>query len=185
VPSPRPPRRLRALLVTAGLSASVAAGCSSPVKAEYSPDAARSIVQKTLNPPPAQLDCLKAKFEAEPDIAAIFNVGERADDEERTGYVRAIRACIPIEEFASLVATTAFGTDQPGAATTSGCVREAIVRLPTNQQDLLYLYFSNPGAVNALDVGPTTKAITAACGLDDADVGDGPTGTLPLGSTPP
>ena len=159
----------------------LAGACSSPVKAEYSPDAARATVQKTLNPSPAQLDCLQAKFDAEPDIAAIFNVGEKADDDERAGYIRAIRACIPIDDFATLVASTAFNDDQPDAAATSGCVRDAIVRLPTNQQDLLYLYFSNPGAVNALDVGPTTKAITAACGLDDPDAGS--LGTAPVGTT--
>jgi hypothetical protein len=160
-----------------------AASCAS-VKPEYSPDQATAAVRKTLAPSPTQLDCLKGKFTAQPDIAAVFNVGEPATADQRDGYLRAIRACIPIEDFATLVSTSAFGTGDTSSDQTSRCVRDAVVRASVAEQDRLYLYFSSPAAVDANEIAPTTKAISEACGLATATGGESNGGTTAVAPTP-
>jgi len=156
-------------VVAAATSLFLVIGCGTSVNAEYSPAAATEAVQRNLDPPATQLECLKGRFEREPEIAAVYNVTEKASTDQRDGYVRAIRACIPIEDFAALVAAAFVPADSPAdvaSDTTSRCVHDAIVRASTAEQDRLYLYFSNPAAIDADDIAPTTRAMSAACGLD-------------------
>ncbi len=172
--------------VLAGLAvlvvAAVAAGCSSGPKPEYDANQAADQLAKTLGADQAQTDCMRTKIQADPAIATVFNTGDKPTTEQKSGYVAALRSCLPVEDFATLLGSTL------GDASLGTCVHDTVLGFSPGEQDQLYLWFSNPGAIDPAEVAPTTKKLAEACHLDDLAPGDpnptGPPGTASYAPPP-
>jgi len=139
--------------------------CSSKAEAQYKPAEAATAIQKVVGLSPDQTNCLKGKFEADPSIAVVLNKGV-ATKEVRDAYVVAIRACVPVDVFVELMITALQELFAGGDDAQAACLRTTLQAITPAEQDLFYVYFSNPGAVDVLEVDPITKRIASTCHLD-------------------
>ncbi len=180
----RPPRLpgLVGLVLVAGF----VAACSSGPKPEYDAAQAADQLVKNFGANQAQTDCMTARFQADPAIATVFNTGEKATSDQKSAYVAAIRSCVPIEDFATLLGST---LGDPSLGT---CVHDTVLTFTPAEQDQLYLWFSSPGAIDPTEVAPTSKKLSDICHLgstgttDTNPPGDPATGgTVPGGTVAP
>lgn len=165
-PSPRQVRRGASGAALAVL-ALLATTCSSGPEAQKKPAEAATSVRKVLDLSPEQTTCLQGKFEADPSAAVALNPGLAAK-EARDAYVAAIRPCVPLDAFVDLMTAALQDLFTGGDDAQADCLKTTLRALTPSEQDLFYVYFSNPAAVDMLEVGPITKKITTTCHLDTA-----------------
>lgn len=170
MPTPAsPPKPLVRRVHYAGCGAVAAlvllAGCSSKPDAQYKPAEAASAVRRSVGLSSDQTTCLQGKFEADPSSAAALNSGLAAK-EAREAFVVAMRACVPIDAFVDLMTNALQELFAGGDEARATCLKGALRGLPTSDQDLFYVYFSNAGGVDRLEVESITKKIRDTCRLD-------------------
>lgn len=166
---PTTPSRRRSPRRTAGAALAIVAlagaACSSGPTAQKQPAEAAASVRKVLDLTPEQTTCLQGRFEADPATAVALNNG-LAEREAREAYVGAIRSCVPFDAFVALMTAALQDLFTGGDDAQAACLERTLRELTTTEQDLFYVYFSNPAAVDMLEVGPITKKITDTCRLD-------------------
>ncbi len=146
-------------------AAVVLTSCSSPPAAELDPAAAATTLARNLDLTDDQAGCMRNRFEAEPSAAAVLNTSDTAADDDRDRYLVAIRACLPPDDLGSSLSATVRDQLPDADAAQATCVHDNVVALPEAEQDRLYLYFSNPAALDVADVGPAGADLLRSCDL--------------------
>ena len=149
-----------------------AVACSKP---SVPADDATTDLQRNLQLPDAPLACMRDRF-SDGDVAAVMDPEKQPTAEQRAKFVVAVRACVAVDAFAGILADSLAAPDssEPGDPGQGDCVRRTIEAMTTDEQDQLYVHFSNPAALDADAVRDTSARLIAACGLGGTD----PTGTV-------
>jgi hypothetical protein len=145
-------------------------------------DEAATSLQRNLQLPDDPLRCMRDRF-SDGDVAAVMDPETAPTAEQRARFASAARSCIPVDVFAGLLAdslVTPGAGEVPGDGTAE-CLSTTIGAMTTDEQDQLYVHFSNPAALDAEAVRDSSAQLIAACGLGDSD----PSGTIVGPPEPP
>ena len=175
-----PIRTVVALLASALLGAT---SCSAGPIPELSPDQATDALKKNLKLSTDQLSCMRDAFNADPSVAVVMNTKERPTVEQRNRYVKAIRTCVPIDSYALIFALALRDVSQNNPDSAAACVHDEIVKPSAAEQDVWYMFGSNPAALDqsSFDVsaGAIATNMNQACHFNNLLPGGGPKVTGP------
>jgi hypothetical protein len=158
------------LAAVAAAAASLALGsCGADEPPILAPGAAADALGRNLELSPAQVDCLRGRFESTPGAAAALDTDVAPSDTDRDAFLVVLRACLPPEEFATTLATMVQAELADATDAQATCIHDGFVALDPADQDRLYLYFANPAVLDVADVGDAGSRLIEGCGLvDDA-----------------
>jgi hypothetical protein len=153
-------------IAVCGIALLAIAGCGA--KSGLSADDATTSFQRTLGASPEQVDCMRSRF-ADGDVAAVMDPATTPSGDQKAKFLQAVRVCLPIDAFTSLLSRTLLNSVNGSTTAQSECVRVTVSSMSSSDQDLLYLYFSNPASVDPEAVVGPSSALTSTCHLSEAD----------------
>jgi hypothetical protein len=150
-----------------GLLVAGAAACSGDPVSARDPARATEIVAGTLFLDPDRTACVRARFDADPAMAAALNPGpdDLPSPAVRQRYTAAMRQCIPMDVFADAAGKIVLSA-LPGADDGDlRCVKDRILAMAPADQDTLLVGSVNPPAVQLELATVLTDQLTVPCDL--------------------